>query len=187
MEGTRVASRYAKSFIDLALEQGVLEKAYADMKFIAEVSRSSHEFVVFLKSPIVKTDAKQAVFKSIFDGNIDKVTSAYIHLITDKKREVYLAEIAEEFINQYNEKKQILKAVVTTASGIDDATRKKVMELVKGTGDGNNEVVLEEKINKDLIGGFIIRVGDKQIDASIARKLNNLKRGFKENPFVREF
>ena len=73
------------------------------------------------------------------------------------------------------------------ANGIDDTTRKQVMELVKGTGSGNNEVVLEEKINKDLIGGFIIRVGDKQVDASIARKLNNLKRGFKENPFVKEF
>jgi len=186
MEGTRVASRYAKSFLDLAIEQGALEKAYADMKYIAEISKTNHEFVVFLKSPIVKPDKKQAVLKAILDGNIDKFTSAYVRMITDKKREMYLPLIAEEFINQYNAKKQILKAVVTTANGIDDSIRKQVMELVKGTGQGNNEVVLEEKINKDLIGGFIIRVGDKQIDASIARKLNNLKRGFKENPFVKE-
>lgn len=186
MEGTRVASRYAKSFIDLALEQGALEKAYADMKLIAGTAKTNHEFVVFLKSPVIKTDTKQAVLKGIFEGKLDKITSAYLQLITSKKREIYLPEIAEEFINQYNEKKQILKAVVTTAGGIDDTIRKQVMELVKGTGSGNNEVVLEEKINKDLIGGFIIRVGDKQVDASIARKLNNLKRGFKENPFVKE-
>lgn len=185
MEGTRVAVRYAKSFIDLALEQGALEKAYADMKFISQLCKSSHEFLIFLKSPLVKTDKKQAVLKAVFDGKLDKVTDAYVHLIAAKKREVYLAEIAEEFLNQYNVKKQILKAVVTTASGIDDATRKKVMELVKGAS--GSEVVLEEKINKDIIGGFIIRVGDKQVDASIARKLNNLKRDFKENPFVKEY
>jgi F-type H+-transporting ATPase subunit delta len=184
MEGTRVASRYAKSFIDLAMEQGVLENAYADMKFIAEVCKTNHEFVTFLKSPIINTDKKQVVMKAVFSGKLSKITDAYVHLITAKKREIYLAEIAEEFINQYNEKKKILKAVVTTASGIDDATRKQVMNLVKGASD--SEVILEEKIDKDIIGGFIIRVGDKQVDASIARKLSNLKRGFKENPFIKE-
>jgi F-type H+-transporting ATPase subunit delta len=185
MEGTRVASRYAKSFLDLAIEMGTLEKAYADMKYIAEVCKDNHDFLVFLKSPIVNTDKKQSVLKAIFNGKLDKVTDSYIQLITAKKREKYLAEIAEEFTNQYNAKKQILKAVVTTASGIDDATRKQVMNLVKGLG--KNEVILEEKINKDIIGGFIIRVGDKQVDASILRKLNNLRRSFKENPFIKEF
>jgi F-type H+-transporting ATPase subunit delta len=179
MEGTRAASRYAKSFLDLALEQGVLDKAYADMKYIAEVSKGNHEFNSFLKSPIIKTDKKQSVLKAVFSGKLDKVTDAFVQLITAKRREMYLGEIAEEFLNQYNAKKQILKAVVTTASGIDEATRSKVLELVKGTGQ--NEVILEEKIDKNIIGGFIIRVGDKQIDASIARKVNNLRRNFKEN------
>lgn len=184
MEGTRAASRYAKSFIDLASEQGTLEKAYADMKYIAEVCKGNHEFISFLKSPIIKTDKKQAVLKAVFEGKLNKITEAYVHLITAKRREMYLAEIAEEFINQYNHKKQILKAVVTTANGIDDATRKQVLSMVKGASQ--SEVVLEEKINKDIIGGFIIRVGDKQIDASIARKLEDLKREFKEGAFVKK-
>lgn len=185
MQGTRVASRYAKSFIDLTIEQGVLEQAYTDMKYISEVCKANHDFVSFLKSPIIKTDKKQAVLKEVFNGKLNKVTDAYVKLITDKKRELYLAEIAAEFVNQYKKKKQILTAVVTTANGIDETIRKKVMEIVKGSS--NSEVVLEEKINKELIGGFIIRVGDKQVDASIARKLSNLKRGFDENPFVKEF
>jgi F-type H+-transporting ATPase subunit delta len=179
MEGTRVASRYAKSFIDLTIEQGMLEQAYADMKFILEVAKSNHDFVTFLKSPVIKTDKKQAVLKEIFNGKLNKVTDAYIHLITEKKREIYLTEIAQEFINQYKEKKKILTAIITTANGIDDVIRKQVMDMVKGTG--TNEVVLEEKINKNIIGGFIVRVGDKQVDASISRKLNNLKRSFTEN------
>ncbi|MFL5764734.1 MAG: ATP synthase F1 subunit delta [Bacteroidia bacterium] len=185
MQGTRAASRYAKSFIDLATEQGVLEQAYADMKLIAGVCNENHDFVTFLKSPIIKTDKKQAVLKEVFAGKLNKVTDAFVRLITDKKREIYLAEITSEFINQYKEKKKILTAVVTTANGIDETTRKKVMELVKGSGQ--NEVVLEEKIDKDIIGGFILRVGDKQVDASIARKLKMMKRTFNENPFIKEF
>jgi len=185
MEGTRVASRYAKSFIDLSIEQGALEKAIADMKHIISICKSNPDFVIFLKSPVIKTDKKQAVLKEIFGGKLDKVTFAYIMLITNKKREKYLPEIAAEFLNQYNVKKHILKAVITTASGIDDVTRKKIMELVKDVN--TSEVLIEEKINKEIIGGFIIRVGDKQVDASIVRKLNNLRRSFKENPFIKEF
>lgn len=185
MEGTRVAARYAKSFLDLALEQGGLDKAHTDMQYISSVCKSNPDFVIFLKSPIINTDKKQAVLKEVFKGKLDKLTDAYVHLITNKKREMYLAEIAESFVTQYNEKKKILTAVVTTANGIDEATRKQVMALIKG--EGTSDVILEEKINKDLIGGFIIRVGDKQVDASIARKLQNMKRGFSENPFVKEF
>lgn len=184
MQGTRVASRYAKSFIDLTIEQGVLEEAYNDMKLISEVCKSNPDFVTFLKSPIIKTDKKQAVLKEVFSKKLNKITDAYIKLITDKKREMYVPEIALEFLNQYKTKKKILTAVITTANGIDEVTRKKVMEIVKGLSD--SEVMLEEKINKDVIGGFIIRVGDKQVDASIAQKLNKLKQNFKENPFVKE-
>jgi F-type H+-transporting ATPase subunit delta len=185
MEGTRVAARYAKSFIDLTMEQGLLEQAYADMKLVAEVAAENPELISLLKSPIIKTDKKQAILKEIFGSKINKITSAYLQLITGRRRETYLPQVAEEFINQYKEKKKILTAVIITANGIDDNIRQRVMDLVKDSG--NTEVVLQEKINKAIIGGFILRVGDKQVDASIARKLNNLKRDFKENPFVKEF
>ncbi|MGB3948076.1 MAG: ATP synthase F1 subunit delta [Bacteroidia bacterium] len=184
MEGTRVAARYAKSFIDLTQQQGVLEAAYTDMKCIAEVCESNREFVSFLKSPIIKTDKKQSVLTQAFAGKLNKVTEAYLQLIAAKKREMYLPEIATEFVNQYKTKKNILTAVITTAYGIDDVVRKQVIDIVKG--NGSNEVVLEEKINKDIIGGFIVRVGDKQVDASILNKLNNLKRSFTENPFLKK-
>ena len=184
MQGTRVASRYAKSFIDLTIEQGMMEQAYADMKTILEVCKSNSDFVIFLKSPVIKTDKKQEVLKQIFSGKLNKVTDAYIQLITGKKREIYLEEIADEFINQYKENKKILTAIITTANGLDDIIRRQVMEMVKGSG--NSEVVLQEKINKDIIGGFIIRIGDKQVDASVSRKLNNLRRNFAENPYIKE-
>lgn len=185
MQGTRVAARYAKSFLDLVMEQGALEEAYNDMKYIAEVCRENHDLEVFLRSPIIKTDKKQAVLKALFEGKLGKTTDAYVKLITNKKRENYLPEIAKEFIAQYKIKKSILTAVVTSANGLDDAIRAKIIEIVKS--GSSSEVVLEERVNKDVIGGFILRVGDKQIDASIANKLNQLKQNFRDNPFVKEF
>jgi len=184
MQGTRVAARYAKAFIDLTQQQGVLEAAYADMKCLADVCKSNRDFVNFLKSPIIKTDKKQEVLMQAFAGKLNKVTETYLQLIAAKKREQFLPEIAAEFVNQYKEKKNILTAVITTAYGIDDVVRKQVIDIVKGTG--SSEVVLEEKINKDIIGGFIVRVGDKQVDASILNKLNDLKRSFTENPFLKK-
>jgi len=146
MEGTRVAARYAKSFIDLTMEQGLLEQAYADMKLVAAVSAENPELISLLKSPIIKTDKKQAVLKEIFGTKINKVTSAYLQLITGRRRETYLPQVAEEFINQYKEKKKILTAVIITANGIDDNIRQRVMDLVKDSG--NKEVELKEKKNK---------------------------------------
>ena len=185
MQGTRVAARYAKAFIDFALEQGVLEQAYTDMNTVLDVCKSNPDFAIFLKSPVVKTDKKAETLVNVFKGKLNKETDKFIQLINTKKREIYLPEIAAEFVNQYKEYKNILTAVITSTNGLDEATREQIKKLVKG--EGTSEVILQEKINQDLIGGLIIRVGDKQLDASIARKLNNLRRNFAENPYIKEF
>ncbi len=185
MKGIRVASRYAKAFIELSTEQGVLEQAYADMNIVIGVCKSNLDFITFLKSPVIKVKKKEEALKEVFGGKLNKATDRFIQLIVSKKREMFLAEIAAEFIRQYKEKKKILTAVVTTANGLDDITREQIIKLVKG--EGTSEVVVEEVTNKDLIGGFIIRVGDKQVDSSIARKLSNLRRNFAENPYLKEF
>jgi F-type H+-transporting ATPase subunit delta len=179
-----VASRYAKSLIDLAVEQGKLEAVQADMRLIHEVCKNNPDFVNLLESPVIKTDKKKAIFAELFKGKISDLTMTFVNLITDKRREGYIDDIAKEFNNQYKSYKNILTAVITSANGIDAATKAKVLELVKSTTSG--EVDLIEKTDRNLLGGFVLTVGDKQIDASVARKLNNLRKNFTENPFVSE-
>lgn len=182
---TRISQRYAKSLIDLALEKGQLEQVYEDMQVVNAAIASNHDLAVMLKSPVIKTDKKQDVMKAIFGGNIGVITSSFIDIITRKHRESQLGAIAESFLAQYKNHKKILSAVITTAHGLDATTRAKVMEIVKGTTQ--SDVQLIEKINEDLIGGFVLRVGDKQVDASIIRQIRNLDRNFSENPYVKEF
>lgn len=175
-----VANRYAKSLLELADEKGQLEKVYADMQFVQGVYNSSKDFVNFLNSPIIKTDKKLAVLKAVFGSNISEMSLNFFTILANKRREMYVGGIAKAFIAQYKEHKNITTAVITSAIVIDETIRAKVLELVKKSVKG--EVELIEKTDKDLIGGFVLRIGDKQVDASISRKLNELRKSFSENP-----
>lgn len=185
MAETRVSQRYAKSLIDLSLEKGQLEQVREDMLLVHSTITESHELALMLKSPVIKTDKKQAILKAIFGGKIGVITTEFIDIITRKRRESQLGAISDSFLAQYKRHKQILSAVITTASGLDASLRSKVMDIVKGAT--TSEVELIEKVDKDLIGGFILRVGDQQVDASIIRQIRNLDRTFSENPYVKEY
>ena len=184
MKEPRVASRYAKSLLDLALEQGILEKAKEDMKLILDTCSSNKDFALFLTNPIIKTDKKLVVLKKVFEGKLNPMTTAFLDIITRKKREDLIESIAYAFIEQYKTHKKILTAVITTASGLDEELRKKVIDLVKK--DTQSEVELIEKTNRELIGGFILQIGDKQLDESLSGKLKLLRRNFSENPYIKE-
>jgi len=175
-----VANRYAKSLLELAVEKGQLEKAFADMQFVQSVYNSNKDFVTFLNSPIIKTDKKLAVLKAVFGAHLSDISLNFFIILANKRREMYMGDIAKSFIAQYKEHKKITTAVITSATGIDAAARAKILELVKENAKG--EVELVEKTDKSLIGGFVLRIGDKQVDASIARKLNELRKSFSENP-----
>lgn len=182
---SKLSARYAKSLLELSIEKGSLEKVYSDMKLILQTCRENHELQVLLKSPIVNSDKKQEVLKAVFGNKTDVLTLAFINLITEKRREIYLEGIAEAFTEQYKNQKNILTAIVTTAQGLDEELRKQVLEVIKKSAD--SEVELVERTDKTLIGGFIIRIGDKQEDTSISRKLKTLYRTFNENPFIKNF
>lgn len=177
-----VASRYAKSLIDLAVETKQLEEVANDMRLIKKVCKENKEFVILLESPVVKTDKKMAIFKSVFGGKISETTSAFLDLIARKRREGYIDDIAYAFDEQYKLFRNITTAVITTATSLDAATKSKVIDIVKKSATG--EVELIEKIDKSLIGGFVLTVNDKQVDTSIKRKLNDLRKNFSTNLYV---
>ncbi len=185
MKGTRAAVRYAKALKELSLEQGILEQVNDDMNLISSVLKNSHDLVVVLNSPIIKTDKKQNILSEIFKGKIDKLTELFMQVLAAKRREYYIEAIAIEFIKQYKKHKKILTAVVTTAAGLDDVLRKKVLEIVKGSSQ--SEVELIEKINDKLIGGFTLQVGDKRVDASLSKQVRKLTMSFSENPYIKEY
>ncbi|MBX3163283.1 MAG: ATP synthase F1 subunit delta [Bacteroidetes bacterium] len=169
-----VATRYAKSLMELALESNKLEAVRTDMKAVKNLCEQNHEFTLFLDSPIIKTDKKISVLNEVFKGKVSDLTLSFLTLIASKHREALVKEIAEAFDEQYKQSKNIFTAVVTSAKGLDSTTKNKVLDLVKAQTKG--EVELVEKIDANTIGGFILKIGDKQIDRSVARQLSEVKK-----------
>lgn len=169
-----VANRYAKSLMELALESNKVDQVRKDMNMIEQVCKDSREFDLFLTSPIIKTDKKIGVINTLFKGKVSDLTLSFLNLITNKHRESYIHEIASAFDEQYKKNKNIFTAVVTSATGLDEKTRARVLDLVKSQMNG--EVELVEKIDPRTIGGFILKIGDKQVDRTVSRQLNNLKK-----------
>ena len=182
MKGVRVSSRYAKSLLSLAIEQKSAEAAYNDMRLIAEVCQSNRDFVVLLRSPIVKADTKVRIIEKIFGDKLGKMTMAFIKIIATHRRESLLNEIADSFVSLYKTHINVSTAEVITAYKIDDTLRKKLVDIIKK--QENKEVEIIEKVNKDLIGGIIVRINNRQYDGSVLRKISALRKDFSKNPYI---
>lgn len=173
----KAASRYAKSLIDLSTEQNALEEIKNDMVLLDQVIDQNPELEAILKNPIVPLDKKSGILENIFGAKVNAVTKAFLKLVVNKGRSEILYGTAKAFIQQYNAIKGIVTAEVTSATELTEANRAEIVAIVKKEV-GANEVVIKEKVNDKLIGGFILKVGDKQFDASIANGLNKLKKEF---------
>jgi F-type H+-transporting ATPase subunit delta len=182
MSEIRVASRYAKSLIELAQERGVLEQVKEDMSLFAKTLHQNRDLALMMRNPIVKSDKKLAVINAVFKGKMNDLTLAFFSIVARKGREAMLEFVAPEFTNQYNVYKGITTASVTTAMPLTEELRNELgQRLVAQTGQ---KVELEEKIDPSLIGGFVLRVGDQQIDSSVKYNLNKLRNKFKDNPYI---
>jgi F-type H+-transporting ATPase subunit delta len=182
MAETKVASRYAKSLLELAQETQSLEKTNQDFTLVLQVMEQNKSLESLLKNPIVKSDKKLAIIKQIFKGKISDISMLFLEILIKKRREAYLRDIIQQFIAQYKQIKGITTAVITTAVGIDEKIRKEVIELVKGDSDSRIELV--EKVNPALIGGFVLRYGNIQYDTTVAKYLRQLKRNFSKNLYI---
>ena len=185
MKATRLSLRYAKSLLGLAVEQNKLEESLSDMNHILSVCAENKDLSLLLKSPIVKTDKKMSILSEIFSKSVSDLTIAFIHIITSKKREMYLEGIAESFVSLYKVHNNIETVTLTTASPIDENTKSEILSYIKK--NGKSDVELTEIIDEDILGGMIVKMGDKQLDASVIRDIKELKKTFNKNLYIKDF
>ncbi len=179
MKGLRVASRYASSLLDLALEQKKEDAIAKDMETILKTIDESHDFEVFLHSPVIQASKKAEIITSIFKGKVEEMSLKFLALVANSRRENILEVMANEFIAQYKKHKNILVTEVISATKIDATIEKSLKEKIKAIHSG--EIEMKNQVDESLIGGFILRIGDQQVDASVSRKLNDLKKVFSAN------
>ena len=172
MSEIRVATRYAKSIFDLAIEKKVLEKVVDDAKAFIDISDKNHAFENMLKSPIVTSDKKWTIIERIFP-KMNPMTLTFIKIVIRKNREAVLKKIFQQVVEMYKEKEGILSATVYTATPISERIKKDITAFLHK--ETNSEIDLKTKVDENMIGGFLLQYEDKLIDASVASQLKSLR------------
>lgn len=186
MPNSLIAKRYAKALFELALELNVVEKTKSDMEFIISVCLSNKDFTQMLRSPVIRSEKKQKILEILFGDKVSELSMRYLNIITRKKRESFINQIAKEFILVYKQFKNIFTVQLESAEAINDDIRKEVISLLEKQTKGNIDLV--ETVKKELIGGFVMNYDDYKYDASIAYQLKKLRKSTAEiNLYVREF
>ena len=183
MLNPRLAGRYAKSLIDLAIERQELETVYQDYLYLQAACQGSRELVSILKSPVIASSMKEKILEAVTAGKVSVLTATFNKLLISKHREAFLPEIISAFIAQYKQHKGIHIVTLTTATPASEELRAVIVDKLKST-TSMQQIELVTKIKEDIIGGFILEVGDQLVDASIAFDLNNIRQQFQNNDFI---
>lgn len=178
MAGTRAAIRYAKAVLSLATDKQSAEAVNGDMQTIAKAISDNKELSNTLKSEIVKADIKKAILLEVF-SNSNPITKQLFNVLMDNKRIELVESVAIKYSELYDIQNGKEKAVVTSAIPMTEDIEMKVLAKIKKLT--NKAVTVENIIDESILGGFILRVGDVQYNASIANKLDKLKREFTLN------
>lgn len=185
MRDSRINSRYAKALFDLAAEQKILDRVYLDMHLVKDICLSNKDFDSLLSSPVIKTDKKQAIMKEVFGNHIHQTSLSFLLLVMKKRREANLKNISLSYIDEFKSFKGIKVAHLKTASEIDSNTKEQIINTLQF--QSHKIIELHEEVNSDLIGGFVIRIDDKQADNSVATKIQRLKKEFNVNIYEKGF
>jgi F-type H+-transporting ATPase subunit delta len=173
MSELRVASRYAKSLLDLSKEQQILDKIKDDLTVFQQTLHQNVSLQSMLKSPVINNGDKIAILKKIFEKSFQKLTIDFFMVVVRKNRAAVLESISNSFMTQYNDFNNIISASVKTAQAIDDAVTAEVTSFIEK--QSGKKVALTASVDPSLIGGLVIQVGDNLYDASISGKLNKVK------------
>jgi F-type H+-transporting ATPase subunit delta len=173
MAGTRAAIRYARAILDIAHDKGVATEVSNDMATIASTIDGNLELSTFISNPTTRVDVKNNALSEIFN-DVNGVTKGLFKLLHENKRFEILSAIASEYDKLFEEMNGMEKAIVTTAIPMDAALEAKVLSKILTFS--NKKVIVENRVDPTIIGGFILRIGDQQYNASVANRLQVLKR-----------
>jgi len=176
MNYSAIAVRYSKALLSLAEEKGILDEVQKDISLIQSVCNTEHEFKRLLDFPVIPASKKIGIFTEVFGKKINTLTLEFLKLIANNRRESHLFLMTYAFLSLYKAKQGIKTVTFTSVGKIDDTVRKSIRDLVKK--HYNADIELVEKIDNEIIGGFVLRVDDEQFDASVANQLEKIKREF---------
>ncbi|MBL7960777.1 ATP synthase F1 subunit delta [bacterium] len=178
MKNKKTAHRYANALLGMANDKKLLDRIYNDVLHIHSIIGQSADFNTFLKNPIITTIQKKNTFKALFEKTLSKETLDFIFVLCTKGREDILDEVIVDFMALHDEQKGIIKAEVVSVVDLDS----KQIEVLTGklAAFSGKSPRLSFRKDPQLIGGFLVRLGDTVIDGSVKRQLERLREQFSE-------
>lgn len=185
MKNLKVAERYAKSLLDLAVELGKLEEVKSDMDTIKSLT-ANRDFYLFLKSPIIKPEKKKSTLDAILSQiELSEMTQSFARILVNKGREGNLPEIAAAFDTQYKIFKKITSVKVTSATPLSEEELLGIRQKLATMPDITADVDIQVAVDSSLIGGFVIEYNGNVYDSSVSQKIKELRKDFsKVNVYV---
>lgn len=173
MNDSKIAVRYAKALYNLAEEKKILVAVCADVEMLYQTTRTLPEFVQMLESPVIKSSDKRNLIKTVFEKQVDPITLSFLNLLLTNKREMYLENIARDFLMLYRKNSGIKSATLSSAVALDSETVAQMTKAIAERFKAQIEMVTE--IKPALIGGFVLQVDDQMVDASVSSRLKQLR------------
>ena len=185
MSVTRLAGRYAKSFFELAQEQQILDRVQEDLRYVESAYQSSSDLQNFLRNPVIGVSEKTRIFDKIFASKLAPISVKALHNLFQHRRERYLLQVCQSFNRLYREAKGISTVTLTTPVELSHQALRNLLETFRQAGLIGQQADLEQKIDPSIIGGFILQVGDTIYNASIGQQVENLRKKFNENLYIK--
>ncbi len=171
-----LAKRYAQALFDLSLENKIEEKVAIDMRLVGRVLAENRELRRIMANPVLNGSKKVKILNRLFGEKLSELSLRFFSLIIRKGREVYLESICLAFDDIYKNYKNVVGAELLTATKSDDEIRKLVVGKLKAITD--KDIELKEIVDESIIGGFVVRLGDYQYDASVTTQLRRLRKNY---------
>lgn len=173
MLNIRLAQKYARAIFEVAAEEGQLREFGAQLAEVNKVITSQPDLQAFISNPQVQTEAKKEVIDKLFKEDLTGFVYNFIMLLIDKRRETLLKEIVAAYQKMANQAQNIVEAKVTVASALTKAQEARLIQKLQETT--GKTVVVDTTVDKGILGGVIVRIGDKLIDGSVMRQMQALK------------
>jgi F-type H+-transporting ATPase subunit delta len=186
MSHSRIAVRYAKSLLGLAVDHQKLDEVKTDFDLIYK-ALEHRDLANLFRSPIIPANKKLAVVNGIFSGKIGDLSMKYMHLLINKGRESYLKEIAEEYQMMHLKHKQISDITVISAAPMSESVLADLKARLLKSVSTEDKIQITNVVDPSILGGFILQYDDKRYDASILSKMEQLKSEFSKNLYIKEF
>lgn len=187
MRFTVLVSRYAKALLNAAINNEMVDTILHDMRLVDDTLENSAELRNIIEQPFISKDHKKNIFEKLFKDKISGQTLNFLKMMVDKNREDIVINIYEKFYELYLEYKKIAVVTITSALPLDDATKQRIINIIRDKIDDESTIKINNIIDKSIIGGFIVNYKDFHYDASVKGTVKRLHKNFSENLFVKGY